>query len=79
MTQIYANLLGEWVNLSDDENCTMGPNMTRPAIWWEESAKIYSPIQKDEADTMYKLDYVKIHYKGKDYRINPIYLQIVED
>ncbi|WP_339063613.1 hypothetical protein [Tepidibacillus marianensis] len=78
MKRIYANLLGEWVNLSDDENCVMGPHKTRPSIWWEENAEIWSPKTKKE-DTMYELDYVQIHYKGKDYRINPIFLQIVED
>lgn len=79
MLYVYANLLGNWVNLSDDENCVMGPRMTRPNIWWEENAELWSPIQKAKADTMYQLDYVMIHYKGKDYRINPIHIQIVED
>lgn len=78
MLQVYANLLGEWVNLSDDDNCRMGPRMTRPYIWWEESAELWSPLNKEKEHTMYQLDYVMIHYKGKDYRINPIHLQIVE-
>lgn len=79
MKHIYANLLGEWVNLSDDENCVMGSNRARPFVWWEENAEIWSPHKRDEEHTMYQLDYVWIHYRGRDYRINPIYLQIVED
>lgn len=79
LVHVYANLLGNWVNLSEDENCVMGPHRTRPSVWWEENAEIWSPINRTEANTMYQLDYVWIHYKGKDYRISPIYLQIVED
>lgn len=78
MLRVYANLVGEWVNLSEDDNCVMGQNMVRPSIWWEENAVIWSPIKKTEEHTMYQLDYVHIYYKGKDYRINPIFIQIVE-
>ncbi|UYB50133.1 hypothetical protein OCI51_26355 (plasmid) [Lysinibacillus capsici] len=78
MKHVYANLIGEWVNLSEDENCVMGPNKTRPFIWWEENAEIWSPTKKKEEHTMYQLDYVWIHFKEKDYRINPIFIQIVE-
>lgn len=27
VTNVYACLLGQWVNLCDDENCKMGPNV----------------------------------------------------
>lgn len=46
--------------------------------WYEENAEIWSPLKR-EADTYYQLDYIHIQYKGKDYRINPIFIQIVED
>lgn len=78
MTKVYACLLGEWVDLSTDENCVMGPRMTSPSIWWEESAELWAPIQKQESDTMYQQDYVVIHFKNVDYRIHPIFIQIVE-
>lgn len=78
LVNVYANLLGEWVNLSDDDNCVMGPHKTRPSIWWEEGAELWSPITKKKKDTMYQLDYIYIYYKNKKYRINPIHLQIVE-
>ncbi|CZQ71740.1 TPA: hypothetical protein ACN4VK_000611 [Staphylococcus aureus] len=77
MEQVHACLLGEWVNLHDDENCKMGPRMISPSIWWEENAELWSPIQKLEADTMYQQDYIMINYKGKSYRIHPIFIQIV--
>lgn len=77
MKYVYANLLGEWVNLSEDDKCVMGPHMTSPTLWWEENAEIFSRSKREE-DTMYQLDHINIHYKGKDYRINPIFIQIVE-
>lgn len=38
MTNIYACLLGNWVNLSDDPNCVMGIYQKDPNTWWEENA-----------------------------------------
>ncbi len=35
MTEIHACLCGNWVNLSADDDCVMGPNMASPYIWWE--------------------------------------------
>jgi len=79
MTKVYACLAGEWVCLNDDPDCVMGTNRQAPYIWWEEGAEIYFSAQKNnsEKDTMYHLNYVQISYKGKDYRISPIFLQIV--
>lgn len=79
MTKIYANLIGEWVCLNDDPNCKMGIHMTSPYIWWEENAEIYSPITKSEDNSFYQLDYLMIHYNGRDYRINPIFIQVISD
>ena len=72
MLKIYACLAGDWVCLTDDPDCTIG-------VWWEENASIYSPGKRpsDLLDSFYGLDYVHISYKGNDWRINPIYIQIV--
>ena len=77
--QIYACLAGEWVNLNDDPDCVIGQYRQSPYIWWEEGADIYSPVKID-ADlehSAYGLPYVNIHYKGIDYRINPMFIQVV--
>jgi|LSQX01.2.fsa_nt_gb hypothetical protein len=76
---VYACLLGDWVNLSADPDVAMGVNRVSAYQWYEENADIWSPIQKQEADSYYHLDYVNIYYKGKDYRINPVFIQIVEE
>ncbi|MBC5689744.1 hypothetical protein H8S37_12535 [Mediterraneibacter sp. NSJ-55] len=78
MKKIYACLIGNWVCLNDDPSCTMGIHNTSPDLWYEENAPIFSPFRRDAEHTFYQMDYVYIHYKGKDYRINPIFLQIVE-
>lgn len=77
MTEIHACLCGKWVNLSADSSCKMGPHMTSPTIWWEENAELYAPITKTVADTMYQQDYVYVHYQGADYRIHPMFIQVV--
>lgn len=80
MTKIYANLLGNWIDLSSDPDCVMGTNFQHPNIWYEENAEIYAPLQREEKDTLYQFPYVHIHYQGKDYRINPVvHIQIVTE
>lgn len=77
MTKIYACLIGDWVCLNDDADCKIGGNCVSPIQWWEENAEIWSPLKREKPDTMYQSDYVNISYKGKNYRINPIFIQIV--
>ncbi len=79
MTKVYACLIGNWVCLNDDPNCVMGPHHTSPTVWWEENAEVWSPLQREEKDTLYQHDYIEIYYKDKDYRINPIFIQIVKN
>ena len=74
--KIFACLCGNWVNLSEDPECVIGGNHSHPNVWWEENAEIWSPSKRDE-HTMYQLDHVNIHYKGSDYRIHPMFIQIV--
>ena len=79
MKKVYACLIGNWVCLNDDPECVMGINRVNPSIWYEENAVIWAPIQREEKDTYYQLDYVHIFYQNKDYRINPIFIQIIEE
>lgn len=74
--KIHACILGNWVCLNDDPNCTIGENKESPNIWYKQNAKIWSPNVKEQEDTYYQLDYVKIFYKGVLYRINPIFIQL---
>lgn len=81
MTKIYACLAGEWVCLNDDPECTISEWHKKPYFWWEEGAPVYAPVErsKDVENSMYCLDYIHIFYKGKDWRINPAFVQIVTE
>ncbi len=81
MTKIYACLLGEWVCLNDDQDCKIIDYSKSPDLWWKEGAPLWSPLcrENDLEHTFYGLDYIKIYYKGKTYRIHPIHIQIVTE
>lgn len=79
MTKVYACLMGNWVCLNDDPDCKIGENRVSPSQWWEEGAQIWNPAKPEEEHTMYQTPYINISYKGKDYRISPIFVQIVAE
>lgn len=81
LKKIYACLIGNWVCLNDDPDCVIGTNHQNPFTWFEEGADVYAPTSRDPeyVDKYTGLDYVYIHYLGKDYRINPIFIQIVTE
>ena len=75
----YACLLGEWVCLNDDAGCKMGERGVSPIQWFKENGEIYAPLDReaDQENSYYFLDYVHIHFRGRDYRIDPIFIQVV--
>lgn len=77
MKKVYANLIGTWHCLNDDDNCKMGTNMVSPSQWWEENAEMWAPIHREEKDTLYQFPYVQVYFEGKSYRIAPCHIQIV--
>jgi hypothetical protein len=81
MVKVYACLAGNWVCLNDDPDCVISDSRKAPYLWWKEGAEVYAPSVRDAelADSFYSLDYVNLHYNGKDYRINPAFIQIVTE
>ena len=79
MKKVYACLVGNWVCLNDDSTCVMGNHRVHPSQWYAENAEIYAPFKREQEDSYYELNYVQIFYQGKDYRINPIFIQIVSE
>lgn len=83
MFKVYACLIGEWVCLSDDPDCRISEWKKTPYCWWKENAPIYYPLEKNRSEdienTMYGVPYLHVFYKGKDYRINPVFIQIVQE
>ena len=81
MTKVYACLAGNWICLSDDPACTIGDWHQSPYLWWKEGAPVYAPVSRDKEieNSQYALDYVHIFFQGKDWRINPLFIQIVTE
>lgn len=79
MKKVYACLAGNWACLNYDPECVIGHNRVNPIQWYEENAEIGAPIEREKPNTYYHLNYVYIFYRGKDYRINPIFIQIVSE
>ena len=66
MKRLYANILGDWVELTVD-TATIDKGQS-PSVWMQESLQ-----------DAFKYDYVNIEYKGKEYRVHPSMLQVVND
>lgn len=66
MKNIYACLLGEWVNLTAS-HATIDDNKDAN-VWWEENGT-----------TLFDYDYVNVQYRGKNYRIHPSSIQVVTE
>lgn len=79
MKKVYACLAGKWVCLNDDPDCVMGSEQLPPHDWYELSHDVYAPTKRDVGNDYYHLDYINIHYRNKDYRISPIFIQIVTE
>lgn len=79
MKKIYACLIGHWVCLNEDPQCSIGSNQDSPADWWENGADVWYPAKIKEENSLYQAPYVNIQYKGKNYRINPMFIQVVTE
>ena len=64
MKRVYANLLGNWTNITDAGKIHGN------------DAAIYI---KEELQDMFKYDYVNVEYGGNNYRIHPSDIQIVTE
>lgn len=62
MKRVHANLLGTWVDITDDGLL----DNRNPLTYIEE-----------EIQDMFKYDYINISYHDKNYRIHPSFLQVV--
>lgn len=75
MVRYYANLLGNWVDITDDGTI----DKKDAATYFEEENEhkrlpdgTYSKVPK-----CYEYGYIHVQYGGKDYRISPDCIQVV--
>lgn len=72
MKRIYANLLGNWTDITDTGTVEDYKN---PSIYFEEELRY---IKGSATAECFNYDYIHVQYEGADYRIHPSCIQIVE-
>lgn len=73
MIRIYANLLGEWVDITE-KGTVEGHN--DPITYFKEMITFNDGSNVAEA---FKYGYVNVQFGGKNYRIDPSCIQIVTE
>lgn len=66
MTEVYACLLGKWVNLTECDSIRIDNSYTDTYLWWEE-----------QGPSLFKYDYINITVDNINYRIHPSFIQVV--
>lgn len=73
MKRIYANLLGKWTDITDAGTVE---NHQDPSTYFKENLKYENGSKVAKC---FEYDYIHVQYQGKDYRIHPTMIQVVED
>lgn len=66
MQNIYACLLGEWVNLSDSDNVVIDNAYTDANLWY-----------KEQINDLFNFNYINIQIDNVNYRIHPSFIQVL--
>lgn len=66
MKNIYACLLGEWVNLSESDNVVIDNAYTDVNLWY-----------KEKIDDLFNFNYINIQIDNVNYRIHPSFIQVL--
>lgn len=72
MKKYYACLLGEWVDIT---NCTV-EDYQPAAQYFKENLEYEGNSKKAKC---FEYDYINVQYNNKNYRINPIFIQVVTE
>lgn len=79
MVNVYACLLGEWINLNEvDAKIMVNPdNLTDPTTWYNKGG-FFSNGTNPRISTYNGYEKINILYNNKIYSIHPSFIQIVE-
>lgn len=66
MKNIYACLLGEWVNLSESNNVVIDKSHTDANLWFNEVG-----------DRIFDYNYINIEIDNMHYRVHPSFIQVL--
>lgn len=73
MKRIFANLLGEWIDITDSGTVEDNQN---PSAYFKENLCY---IDNSTIAECFKYDYINVQYNKANYRIHPSCIQIVEN
>ena len=73
MKRIYANLLGNWTDITDTGTVERGQ---RPSIYFEEMLTYEGDSKVAKC---FEYDYFNVEYNNREYRIHPSCIQIVTE
>lgn len=71
MKRYYANLLGNWTDITDKGTVA---DYQDPSTYFEENLTYENGVAK-----CFEYGYIHVQYNGKDYRISPDCIQIVTE
>lgn len=71
--RIYANLIGNWTDITDTGTVFSGHN---PVKYFREELLDYANNSK--TSKLFEYDYINIEYNGHVYRIHPTQIQIID-
>lgn len=79
MINVYACLLGEWINLNEVDAKIMvkSDNLTDPTTWYNKGG-FFSNGTNPRISTYEGYEKINILYNNKIYSIHPSFIQIVE-
>ena len=63
---VYACLLGEWVNLSESNDVVIDNAYTDVNLWY-----------KEQIDNLFNFNYINIKIDNVNYRIHPSFVQVL--
>lgn len=69
--RIYACLLGEWIDITETGTVE---DFQNPVTYFEENLKYENGSKTAKC---FEYDYIRIQHQGKNYRIHPMFIQIV--
>jgi hypothetical protein len=70
--RIYACLLGDWVDITDDGTVEDNKN---PVAYFKENLTY---VGNSKVATAFEYDYININYQNKSYRIHPSMIKIIK-
>lgn len=70
--KIYANLLGEWTDITHTGTVADGQS---PTLYFQENLAF---VEGSTVAECFKYGYIHVQYQGHDYRLHPSMIQIVD-